>query len=80
MLSSRSRRKSLRARTYFDHAACSYSVAQADHAFDLGTMLAAEERAFLFEPVTEDMNAAIVAGRSQRMDSAFEAVESVGSL
>src|SRR3977135_140774 len=64
--------------THFDHAACSYSVAQAEHAFDLGAMLAAEERAFLFEPVTDDMNAAIVAGRSQRMDRAFEAVEGVG--
>jgi hypothetical protein len=41
-------------------------------------MVAAEERAFLFEAVTEDMNAAIVAGWSQRMDRALEAVEGVG--
>src|SRR6266511_5201059 len=68
----------LRAGPHFDHAARSYSVAQADHAFDLGAMLAAEERAFLFEPVTEDMNAAIVASRSQRMDRALEAVEGMG--
>ena len=40
----------------YDHAACSHSVAQADHAFGLGAMLAAEKFAFLFEPVTDDMN------------------------
>jgi hypothetical protein len=68
----------LRAGTHFDHAACSYSVAQAHHAFYLGAMLAAEEGAFLFEAVTDNMNAAIPAGRGQRMDCTLEAVECVG--
>jgi len=56
----------LHAGAHFDHAACPYSVTQAGHAFGLCAMVAAEERAFLFEAVT-DMNAAIVAGWSQRM-------------
>src|SRR3954469_16538883 len=30
----------LRARTHFDNAACSYSVAQTRHAFDLGAVVA----------------------------------------
>src|SRR3984893_8493532 len=68
----------LHAGAQFDHAACPYSVTQAGHAFGLCAMVAAEERAFLFEAVTEDMNAAIVAGWSQRMDRALEAVEGVG--
>ena len=68
----------LHAGTHFDHAACSYSVAQAHHAFYLGAMLAAEEGAFLFESVTDNMNAAIPAGRGQRMDCTLEAVECVG--
>jgi hypothetical protein len=68
----------LRAGTHFDHAACSYSVAQAHHAFYLGAMFAAEEGAFLFESVTYTMNPAIPAGRGQRMDCALEAVERVG--
>ena len=68
----------LHAGAHFDHAACPYSVTQAGHAFGLCAMVAAEERAFLFEAVTEDMNAAIVAGWSQRMDRALEAVEGVG--
>jgi hypothetical protein len=62
----------------FDHITCSYSVTQADHAFDLGAMLTAEECAFLFEPMTDDMNTAIVAARSQRMDCALKAVEGMG--
>src|SRR5262249_44541965 len=70
---SSSKRVRLRAGAHFDHAACPYSVTQAGHAFH-----GAEERAFLFEAVTEDMNAAIVAGWSQRMDRALEAVEGVG--
>ena len=68
----------LHAGTHFDHAACSYSVAQAHHAFYLGAMLAAEEGAFLFESVTDNMNPAIPAGWSQRMDCTLEAVERVG--
>jgi hypothetical protein len=61
------RKTALRARTHFDHAACSYSVAQAHHPFYLGAMVAAEEGAFLFESVTDNMNAAIPASRGQRM-------------
>ena len=45
---------------------------------DLGAMLATEEGAFLFEPVTDNMNAAIVAGWSERMDRTLEAIEGVG--
>ena len=67
----------LHAGTHFDHAACSYSVTQARHAFYLGAMLAAEEGAFLFESVTDNMNPAIPAGRGQRMDCTLEAVERV---
>ena len=62
----------------YDHAACSHSVAQADHAFGLGAMLAAEKFAFLFEPVTDDMNTAISASRSERMDRALKTV--IGQL
>src|SRR6266550_6453612 len=69
---------SLRARAHFDHATYSNSVTQTDHSFELGAMLAAEECAFLFEPVTNDTNTAIVARRSQRMDCALKAVEGVG--
>jgi hypothetical protein len=54
----------LHAGTHFDHAACSYSVTQARHAFYLGAMLAAEEGAFLFESVTDNMNPAIPACRA----------------
>src|SRR6266571_7206900 len=75
---SSSKRVRLHAGAHFDHAACPYSVTQAGHAFGLGAMVAAEELAFLFEAVTEDMNAAIVAGWSQRMDRTLEAVEGVG--
>jgi hypothetical protein len=41
-------------------------------------MLAAEKCAFLFEPVTDDVNTAIRAARSERMDSALKAIEGVG--
>lgn len=41
-------------------------------------MLAAEEGALLLEAVTDDTDAAMRAGRRQRMDRAFEAVEGVG--
>ena len=67
----------LHAGTHFDHAACSYSVTQARHAFYLGAMLAAEEGAFLFESVTDNMNPAIPACRGQRMDCTLKAVECV---
>jgi hypothetical protein len=62
----------------YDHAACSHPVAQADHAFGLGAMLAGEKFAFLFEPVTDDMNTAISASRSERMDRALKTV--IGQL
>ena len=41
-------------------------------------MLAAEKFAFLFEPVTDDMNTAISASRSERMDRALKTV--IGQL
>src|SRR6266540_1533797 len=40
-------------------------------------MLAAEERPALRQPVTDDVDAACRAGRRQRVDGAFEAVEGV---
>ena len=64
----------LGAGAHFNHPACSYSVAEADHAFGLGAMLAAKKCAFLFEPVTYDMNTAISAGRSERMDPSLSKV------
>jgi len=38
-------------------------------------MLAAEECAFLFEPMTDDMNTQLSQVGSQRMDCALKAVE-----
>src|SRR5437870_4141419 len=60
---------------HFNHAARSYSVAQPGHAFGPSTMLAAEKCAFLFEPVADNMNTAISADRSKRMDRALKTVE-----
>ena len=54
------------------------AVAQSGDADHLGAVLAAEERAVLFESVTDDADAAVLAGRRQRVDRAFEAVEGVG--
>ena len=68
----------LNAGAHFDHAARSYSVAEPGHAFGRGAMLAAEKCAFLFEPMADDMNTTISAGRSKRMDRALKAIESVG--
>src|SRR5688572_4269902 len=56
----------------------SHAIAQSGHALHLGTMLAAEIGALLFEPVTEDTDPAVLAGWRQRMDRAFEAVEGMG--
>ena len=63
---------------HFNHAARAYSVAQPAHAFGLGAVRAAEKCAFLFEPVADDMNSAISADRSERMDRALEAIEGMG--
>ena len=41
-------------------------------------MVAAEECAFLFEPMTDDMDSAISTGGSERMDRALKAIEGVG--
>ena len=41
-------------------------------------MLAAEESARFFEPVTDNADAAMRASRRQRVDRAFEAVEDMG--
>src|SRR5262245_18582421 len=54
------------------------AIAQAGYANGLGAVLAAEEGAVLLEPVADDADAAVLAGRRQRMDRAFEAVEGVG--
>ena len=64
--------------THFYHSAHSDPVAQAAHAFCLGTMFTTEEGSFFFEPVTDDVNATISASRSECMDCALEAVERVG--
>jgi hypothetical protein len=67
----------LGAGAHFDHAARSDSVAQPCHAFDRGAMLAAEKCAFLFKPMTDDMNSAISADRSKRMDRTLKTIEGV---
>jgi len=54
------------------------AIAQAGYANGLGAVLAAKEGAVLLEPVADDADAAVLAGRRQRMDRAFEAVEGVG--
>src|ERR1700754_3385289 len=54
------------------------AVAKSGDANHLGAMLAAEEGAVLFEAVTDDADAAVLAGWRQRVDRAFEAVEGVG--
>src|SRR5215831_20368444 len=54
------------------------AIAQAGYANGLGAMLAAEEGAVLLESVADDADAAVLAGRRQRMDRALEAVEGVG--
>src|SRR5436309_6950435 len=69
----------LRLGTHFHHSAHSYSVAQALHSFCLRTVLATVKGAFLFEPVTDDVNATILASRSECMDCTLEAVECVSN-
>src|SRR5262249_24465380 len=54
------------------------AIAQAGYANGLGAMLAAKEGTVLLEPVADDADAAVLAGRRQRVDRAFEAVEGVG--
>jgi hypothetical protein len=41
-------------------------------------MVAAKERAVVFESVTDDADATVLAQRSQRVDRALEAVEGMG--
>jgi hypothetical protein len=60
--------------TFRDHA-LTHSVAQALDAFFLGAVVTAIERAVLFQAVADDADAAMIAGRRQRMDGAFEAVD-----
>lgn len=55
----------------------SHSIAQAAYAFAFGAMLAAEKGALSLEAVTDNTDAAMRAGRRQRVDRAFEAVVSV---
>jgi hypothetical protein len=50
-------------------------IAQSGDADGLRAMLAAEKGAVLLEAVSDDADAAVLAGRRQRMDRAFEAVE-----
>src|SRR5438067_4511097 len=52
-------------------------IAKPFHALLLGAVLAAEEGALLLEPMPDDADAAMGAGRRQRVDRALEAVESV---
>src|SRR3954463_9701982 len=54
------------------------AVAQSGDADHLGAVFATEEGAVLFESVTDDADAAVLAGGRQRVDRAFEAVEGVG--
>src|SRR5207302_9333473 len=53
-------------------------ITQPFHALLLGTVLAAEEGAFLLEPVPDDADAAMGTGRRQRVDRALERIEGVG--
>src|SRR5262245_5561459 len=53
------------------------AVAQSFDALFLGAVRAAEDRVVFFDPVADDMRAAIRACRCQRLDGAFEAVERV---
>ena len=50
-------------------------VAQTLDAFGLGAVIAAEKRAVLLDAVSDDADAAMLAGRRQRVDSAFKTVE-----
>ena len=56
-----------------------HPVAQAANTFFLGAVLATEERAFLFEPVADYVNAAMPASWSECVDRTFEAVKGVRS-
>src|SRR5262245_36786244 len=69
------RRKRRRAGRPCAGTALSHAVAQLAHALGLGTMSAAEDRAFLLDAVADHMRAAVRARRRQRLDGAFEAVE-----
>jgi hypothetical protein len=69
----------LRLPPHFNHAADSYSVTQTFHALCLGAVLATEEGTFLFEPVTDYVNAAMPASWSECVNRTFEAVKDVGS-
>ena len=73
MAYSRSRAANKSLNLSYDHA----GVAQSQIT-PLASMLAAEKFAFLFEPVTDDMNTAISASRSERMDRALKTV--IGQL
>jgi hypothetical protein len=53
------------------------SVAQTLDTLALGAVVAAVERAALLEPVADDPDAAVLAGRRERVDRALEAVERV---
>jgi hypothetical protein len=64
---------------HFNHAAHSYSVTQTFHALCLSAVLTTEEGTFLFESVTDYVNAAMPASWSECVDRTFEAVKSVGS-
>src|SRR5437764_13447381 len=54
------------------------AVAQPSDAGALRAMLAAEEGALLLEPAAENADAALVAGRCQRVNGAFETVVGMG--
>src|SRR5262249_55581694 len=54
------------------------AIAQAGYANGLGAVLAAKEGAVPLESVADDADAAVLAGRRQRVDRAFETVEGVG--
>src|SRR5262245_23950317 len=62
---------------YSGGALAADAVAQAGDASHLRAMLAAEEGAVLLQPVADDADAAVLAGRRQRVDRAFETVEGV---
>src|SRR5258707_15806985 len=54
---------------------CSHPITEAFDPFALGAVLAAVKRTRLLQAVPDDARSAMIAGRRERVDGAFEAVE-----
>jgi hypothetical protein len=55
------------------------TIAKLRHAFLFGAMSTAEDRAVFFNPVAEDVRAAMRASRCEGLDCTFKAVKGVGA-